>query len=301
MDKTELLGIGCGLGAAFFQSLSYVCSRLFIKRHQNNILALLALSHAAMGIVSIPLAAMFWPASMPPLSQYAGALAGAAGFYLLGQFFLFAAIIHCEPSRISPLLGLKVFMLTLIGVLFLDQRFGPAQWLAVLCSTLAVFLLSYSGRRLEFKFVALGILTGVSYCLSDINIKALVDHFRFLPTILHAAAMATALCYILCGLVGAAMLLLRPADATRQTWLYALPFAASWFIAMIFLFSAFGTIGVVFGNILQSTRGIVSMGMGFMIAHLGFETLEPKASGRVIAQRAVAAVLMTAAVALFLI
>ncbi len=32
------LGIGCGLGAGLFQSLSYVCIRLFNKRHNDNII-----------------------------------------------------------------------------------------------------------------------------------------------------------------------------------------------------------------------------------------------------------------------
>jgi hypothetical protein len=90
MDNTISLGIGCGLGAAFFQSLSYVCIRRFNKRHDDNIVALLA-----------------WPNSMPATGVYLPALLGVAGFYLCGQFFLSVAIVHSEPSRVSPMLGLK--------------------------------------------------------------------------------------------------------------------------------------------------------------------------------------------------
>ena len=301
MNNTVASGIGLGLGAAFFQSLSYVCIRLFNKRHHNNIITLLAISHIVMGIVSIPLAAWLWPDAMPPLSVYGLSLLGAAGFYLLGQFFLFAAIIHSEPSRVSPLLGLKVLMLSSIGVLFLQQRFGVLQWLAVSFSTMAVFLLSWSGKRIERRFIVLGVLACLFYCLSDINIRNLVSHFSFMPTTVHAASITTALCYILCGGVGVAIVLFNPGHSTRQTWLYALPFAASWFIAMIFLFSCFGVVGVVYGNILQSTRGIISIGMGFVIAHLGFVALESKPSKRIICQRIAAAALMSAAVVLFLI
>ncbi|MBP8604412.1 MAG: EamA family transporter [Phycisphaerae bacterium] len=299
MSKPEILGIGLGLGAAFFQSLSYLCSRLFMKRHQDNILALLALSHIAMGIVSLAAAVLLRPAAMPALHCYLKALLGASGFYLLGQFFLFAFITRTEPSRISPLLGLKVFMLAVIGAAFLGQQFQTAQWLAVLCSTLSVFLLSYAGGRLEWPFVGMGLLVCLFYCLSDINIKILVDYFGFMGPI-RGAAMATALCYIFCGLVGAGVLLFRPSCSTRQTWLYAAPFAASWFIAMILLFSSFGLIGVVFGNIMQSVRGILSILLAFAVAHLGFEALEPKASARQIIQRTLAAILMSASVALFL-
>ena len=299
MNNTVLLGIVFGLAMAFIQSLSYLFIRLFNKRHDDNIVALLALSHILMGAVSIPLAAMLWPESMPPVSQYGLNLLGASGFYLLGQLFLFAAIIHSEPSRISPLLGLKVLMLSVIGVVFLGARFGPTQWTAVLLSTAAVFLLSWSGKQLERRFIVLGVLTCVCYCLSDINIKALLDHFSFMPT-LRAASLTTALCYMLCGAVGAAIVLFRPGHSTRDTWLYAVPFSVCWFVSMVLLFSCFAMVGIVFGNILQSTRGIMSIGMGFVIAHAGFESLEPKPSKRIIIQRMVAAVLMTAAVVLFL-
>ena len=300
MDNMVSLGIGCGLGAALFQSLSYLCIRLFNKRHDDNIIALLALSHILMGLVSIPLAIFLRPESMPGIRVYLWPLLGTSGFYLLGQFFLFAAIIHSEPSRVAPLLGLKVLILALISVVFLGQQFDMAKWIAVFLTTGAVLLLSSSGKRLEGRFILLGLLACVSYCLSDLCIKVLVDHFIFLG-LLRGAVMATALSYIVCGICGMGVIALNMKHSTRDTWLYAVPFAASWFIAMIFLFSCFGLIGVVFGNILQSTRGIISIVLGFVIAHIGFEALEPKPTKRTVVLRMVAAVLMTAAVVLFLI
>lgn len=288
-----------GLGAAVFQSLSYLCIRLFNKRHDNNIITLLALSHILMGLVSIPLAMFLWPDTMPGIQVYLWSLLGTSGFYLLGQFFLFAAIIHSEPSRVAPMLGLKVFILAMISVVFLHQQFDLSKWTAVLFTTVAILLLSNSGKRLEVRFVILGLLACITYCLSDLCIKVLVDHFAFMG-VLRGAVMATALSYILCGVVGITVVAIEPKHSTRGTWLYALPFAASWFLAMIFLFSCFGLTSVVFGNILQSMRGIISIVLGFIIAHIGFEALEPKPSKRTIIKRMVAAVLMTSAVALFL-
>lgn len=46
--------------------------------------------------------------------------------------------------------------------------------------------------------------------------------------------------------------------------------------AMFFLFGCFGTIGVVYGNILQSLRGVISILVGFLIARMGFVSLEEK-------------------------
>lgn len=303
MNDTALSGIGFGLGAAVFQSLSYLCIRLFNKRHNDTIITLLALSHILMGVISIPLAVWLWPEAMPPVRVYFWSLLGTSGLYLLGQFFLFAAIIHSEPSRVAPMLGLKVFILALISALFLGQHFGPGKWIAVVLTTAAVLLLSGSSgsaKRLEGRFILLGLLACISYCFSDLCIKVLVNHFAFMG-ILRGAVFATAVSYILCGLIGGGVVALDPRHSTRDTWLYAVPFAVSWFLAMICLFSCFGLTSVVFGNILQSARGIISIGLGFIIAHLGFETLESKPAGHIIAKRLTAAVFMVAAVVLFLI
>ena len=168
MEQTIILGIGFGLVAAFFQSLSYLCTRLFIKQHNGKVIALLALSHILMGLISIPVVVLLWPETMLSLSEYGPSLLGTTGFYLLAQFFLFTAIIHSEPSRVSPLLGLKVFILTLISVIFLGMHFNMAKWIAVMCTTVAVLLLSSSGKRLEGRFIVLGLLACVCYCISDL-------------------------------------------------------------------------------------------------------------------------------------
>lgn len=129
----------------------------------------------------------------------------------------------------------------------------------------------------------------------------LLDHFAFMPSTLQAASLTAALTYVLCGAVGVVIVLIQPGHSTRDTWLYSLPFALSWFAAMICLFSCFALVGIVYGAILQSTRGIISVALGFIIARAGFVSLESKSSKQMIARRLIAAALMTGAVALFLI
>jgi len=82
-------GILFGFLAAFSQSISYLCTRIFVKKHSNDILKLFALSHIIMGFVSIPLALFLMPAKMPEFSNYALSLLGSTIFYILGQLFLF--------------------------------------------------------------------------------------------------------------------------------------------------------------------------------------------------------------------
>lgn len=293
-------GILFGFLAAFFQSVSYLGTKLFMKQHKNDIATLLALSHIIMGVLAIPLVLILKPTPMPAFGIYRDALLGTAGFYLLGQLFLFAALTQTEASRVSPLLGFKIVILAGISVLLLHQPLTPAKWAAVALSTAAAFLLSHSGQRISFISVVMIVLACVAYSLSDLNIKLLVDHFRHLG-VLRGALLGTGLTYILCGIAGIVIAAFKFKNIDCRTWAWSLPFALSWLIGVFFLFCSFALIGVVFGNIIQSTRGIISLGLGCLLAHIGLERLEPKIRPAVYVKRIIAAVLMTAAVTLYLV
>lgn len=295
-----MLGILFGLMGALFNSISYLCQRLFFKKHSNDIVKLLVLSHIIMGIICAPLAIYLMPEAMPKVSSYIFKLLGFSVFYLLGQASLFAAIAKSEPSRVSPFLGMKIFILAGISVVFFQQSFSPAKWLAVILSTISVFLLYNSGEKLNLKSLCLVILACFFYCFSDFGIKAMVDNFRFLG-LFHSVCLSATMCYGLCGIFGVLFLFHIRGKLTRDTWAYAMPFAFSWLISILFVFLCIGSIGVVFAGILQSTRGIISVVLGFLVAHAGFVALEPKITKKVLAQRILAGILMTGSIALFLL
>jgi hypothetical protein len=86
---------------------------------------------------------------------------------------------------------------------------------------------------------------------------------------------------------------------TQRAWLGALPYAAFWFLAMVLLFECFLRIGVVFGNIVQSMRGLISIGLGVWVASMGWTHIESHMPRRVFWKRVIAALLMLGAVALY--
>jgi hypothetical protein len=92
--------------------------------------------------------------------------------------------------------------------------------------------------------------------------------------------------------------MLKTADI-KNDLKYALPYSFFWLSGIIFLFACFGTIGAVYGNIIQSTRGLMSILIGAIIGHLGRVAIEPKVSRRILATRVLAALLMTAAIWLY--
>ena len=86
----------------------------------------------------------------------------------------------------------------------------------------------------------------------------------------------------------------------REGWLrWAAPYAAVWFVAMAALYACFALCGIVLGNIVQNTRGLLSIALGWLVARAGRTDREERVSRAVLARRVAAAALLLAAVALY--
>lgn len=291
------LGIGCGFGAALFQSVAYGASRWYLKRTPGNALTLLVTSHVWMGFFALLLVPVLGPVSLPPLRDYAWPAVGAMGFYLVAQAALFQAIRRTDASRIAPLLGVKVFVLALISALALRHPVSGLQWMAVAASAVAVLVLNESGGRPPGVALAGVAVAVLGYSLSDLSIKALVTVLA--PTGPRAALVGACLTYLL-GAAVCLPLLAGVRVSSPRLWMAAAPYAAAWFISMLMLYIAFERIGVVFGNIIQSTRGLMAILLGVAMARMGMVDLETHLPRALVVRRLAGAALMTAAIVLYL-
>lgn len=294
----DIPGIVCGFMAALFQSLSYVASRWFLKRSGGGPLQLLGISHIWMGAVALVLFPLLSGPSMPPLKAYLAPGFGAMSFYLIAQASLFLALRHTDSSRIAPLLGLKVFVLALISVVALHKVLNGWQWSAVAFSVGAVFLLNESGERLPWVAMLAVWVTVLGYSLSDLCIKQLVVVLE--PAGSKAALIGVCVTYIMGAGAGLPLILFQRSEGGGRLWWMAAPYAAFWFVSMLFLYITFDRVGVVFGNIIQSTRGLMSIGLGVMVGRLGMIDIETRVTHLVVARRLTGAALMTAAIMLYL-
>lgn len=293
-------GILFGLGAAVAQSTCYVVTRIFLTKPGRRSRQLFALSHAWMGLFGAALLPLCWKAQAADVRSYLWPMLGATGFYLVGQMCLFAAIRRTDASRVSPLLGLKILVLAVITVALFGDPLSPLQWLAVVMSVTAALILNRSGGRLPRSALALVMVACVWYACSDLSIVELTavlapqKDFR-------GVLLATCLSYILCGLVGVPMLLAGPRrERAWPEWRASLAVAVTWFVAMVLLFACFNAVGAVFGNILQAMRGPLSIVIGAAIARLGHVHLETRVARGVLVRRLLAALLMVAAIGLYL-
>ena len=90
----------------------------------------------------------------------------------------------------------------------------------------------------------------------------------------------------------------RPAP-TAKDWLAAAQYSAAWMGAMVTLYACIGSVGVILSTILQSTRGIMSVVLGAVLAHHGWHELESRVDRTMLIKRIIAAALMTAAIGVY--
>lgn len=290
-------GVVFGLGAATLQSMSYLLSRAFFSRHGHAPWLLLVVSHTLMGGMALLLLPWVYPAGMSWNRDVILGTLGAGGFYLLGQQALFAALRHMDASRLAPLLGAKILFLALVTVTFGGAWLTWQQWIAVVLAAGGVYILNDAGGRPPYRgLLAVGVAV-VGYSLSDLSIVRLVEGTG-LPSF-HGSLLGAALTYLLCGLTLAPFLARLPAASQPATWRSALAYAGCWFGSMILLYACFAEIGAVFGNIVQSTRGLISIGLGLWLVSRGRLDIERKVAPRVTVKRGVGAVAMMVAIALY--
>jgi drug/metabolite transporter (DMT)-like permease len=293
------LGIGLGLAAAVCQSATYLQSRHFVGGENGGRLRLLFLSCLIQGVVSLVLLPFVWSPQMPPLRQYIIPLVISSSTYMIGQAFLFTALRHTEASRVSPFLGMKIVILALLSWLVLGKEITTLQWIAVVIATIAAWSLNSSGGGIPLRATLAILMTCLGYSVSDLFIRITIDHLTPLPP-LRASVVALVLTYIVCGLT-ALPLWWKIGKISWTDLRRATPFALTWLTSMAFLYACFATVGVVLGNIVQSSRGLISILSAPMVARGDWSHLETKAPAHAVLRRAAVGVLMMLAVALYVI
>ena len=133
--------------------------------------------------------------------------------------------------------------------------------------------------------------------MSDLNIRWLVEALNDAGP--RASALAVCLTYIFCGFAGLPGLR-RAESVSLAMWLRAAPYAACWLASMFLLFAAIAMAGVVPAVIAQAARGLFSIGVGVIVARLGWIDLEPRVGRAIVWKRVAATLLMIAAIALYM-
>lgn len=293
-------GILSGLAAACCFSLAYLFSRLFYEKSGKNPLHLLAISQLQMGILALLLFPFVW--SDVPLSfGLILPLVGVAFFAMLGQISFFFTLQHAHPSQITPLLALKIVILAFASIVFLRKKISLLQWVSIGMCFGATFLLHFSGGSIPVKVLIGVLVTCIGYALGDVFVTMLIKHLDVIGST-NPALLGTCLVYATLGMFGIILAAFMWKDIqTFSVWKFAVYFSMVFFVADIFLFTTFKLVGPVFGNIVQSTRGVLSIIFAKIVAQKGLFYLEENVGRTVMFRRLLAAFLFSAAIAVYVI
>lgn len=284
-------GIGAGALSVLFMCSSYIFSREYVRKH-NDPVKLAVFSQLVMavgGIILLFIYSGFY--SMEWNSRLCLLVAGQVVTFLLGQTAFFAMLKHVESSRAAALLGLKILALALIASL-IGKTLLLTQWIAVVLCTVAAVGMTFSGGKISLSSCMWLLLSVLAYALCDMCVTELM---LIMPgkSMLFNSFGVIGICYTAIGI--AVLPALFKYKLNKSEIINVLPYALLYFASMIFLYTSFGMIGVVFGSIIQAGRGIVSVLMGIVLVHYGLDRNEYRISPLKWIQRFVFAAVMLAA------
>ncbi len=291
-------GLCFGLACAAIQAFSYVFGAVFIHRY-NSALRLSVFSQIVMGAFCLPVLPFCFPAGL--LDRRFFPLMGLILLWTvvlgLGQFFFFSTLNKIESSRVSSLLGLKILFLALFCTAVSGEHLSMMQWTgAMLCCAAAIGMNWSGGEKIRFSGLFLLAMTIIFYSFADM-LETRIVLFSGSGSILRDSFAASLLCYSVLGLFSLPFLVRFHPD-WRQ-FVLAAPFAGAWYFSQVAIFVSFGTLGVVFSNILLSTRGIFSVFLGIAMMLYGVGKYDAVISRSMWFRRIAASILMTGGIVMY--
>lgn len=288
-------GIIAGFISALLMSGSYIFSRAYFRKHEDPIQLAVHSQFNMLFFGIILLAGSSFFLEMPWNRTFLLFLAGEAFFFLFAQISFFMMLRHVEASRAASLIGLKVLAIAVLSLLMGIFPTG-VQWIAIVLCSLAAVGMNYSGGKIPLKSIFWLLASVFGYAICDICITEMMKQMTGSSMMLNAVCVMgfTYTAIGVCVLPG--LIKYRPTVPALKD---ALPYSVFYFGSILFLMACFGTIGVIFGSIIQSSRGVISVILGVVLLKLGLEKNEPDVPRKVWIQKLVMSILMLAAMSLY--
>lgn len=306
-----ILGIVLGFLAAFLQSLCYVISGAYVRRTGRPGWSLASPQQ----LVMLPFSVAGVVFLHPPIGEMGSSeikslllwtlLCMVTGY--LGNIGLFQMQRFVEPSRTAPLQSLKIPFIAIMNFLIFGHSFTLMQIAALIFIVVAARLLTDSSQgKLGVVAWAWLILGVASFALCDITVgRMLAITERYSGSVLKNSIFIFALGTLGTSFVGVLsavpQMMSRTGMPAPSNWLkYVMPYSLIWMISLVMLFVSFSLVGVLPATMAQSTRALISVFLGWVLARqIGFADIEKKVSKGVFIRRVLAAVLIFSAIQLY--
>ena len=291
-----LLGIASGLMAGCCAALSYLFSRNFQAVQPRSAFQLMALSSAWMAGFSLLILPWVFRVPEKGWSSTFFILLGVVGGYGMGAFLLFSLLRRVSSSSVTPVLGLKILVLTLFAC-YRGEYFKMEQWVAIALVLCSSALLKDNREGLSWLQVLWAFGACSCYAISDSFIRLLITNIDSEGG-LQAAITGAVYSYILAG-VFALVGFSHVRKASLKDWRDACGYACFWFAHMCFLYFAMATVGLVYSIILQATRSLWAVLFGIILTKKGYIALEQNIRLRMRLRQILAGSLTVGAIVLY--
>ena len=292
----EIVGLIYGVITAVFASLSYIMSRRFSSRQGQTPHQLMALSHVLMGIASLVILPFVY---IDPACDWLDVIFPVCSVvvsYFAAQYMLFAILKRYSASNIAPMLGLKLVVAGIVTT-YLGTVLSSAQITALFLAVCATLILRDRKEGITFYAILWVVAICICFSISDFSIAELTERIDPEKS-MSGIIMSLVLCYITSAIYP--LIFYREVRlASARAWKDASAYAVTWYLCMVFLFTTFATLGVVYTVVLQSMRGIIAVVLGLILARLGYSQIEENVSFGMRIRQLFAAVLIVAAVYLY--
>ena len=139
-------------------------------------------------------------------------------------------------------------------------------------------------------------MTLVCYSLTDLSETAMV-HLADQGNVVKAGITITLFCYTVLGICSLPFVVKAQWNWKMQK--DSASFAVIWLGSQMTLLICFGILGPVFGNVIQSIRGLFSVLLGVLVCYFGVSGVENKVSATMWLRRGLAALLMLISIVCF--
>lgn len=302
-----IAGVLAGFLSAVLQSCAYVASAAFLRRHANP-REMLFYSQGLQALAAIPLFFCLVPSDALRAGEIWTANAVWLGMFLVTQLSMFQSQEHVEPSKIATWLGLKIVVLAILTCFWPINGEGVClwQWLAIGVMLTAVTVLNFSGGMnpgVKGAFWLIVFIGTASLC--DRQQVIVINLYRAYGLSLFRSSLLTlSLGYMTFGVASVVYTVWRlrggrSLETVGVKCRDSAPFAFFWFSAMMSIYFCYGELGPVFGNVVQSTRALIAVGVGLLACRLLKLGVEAPVSRAMWIRRGIAAALMTLGIVLY--
>lgn len=261
----EHIGIFLGFFGAVFQAFNYAFTKDCAEKYKLRGLRQLVCVH--LGLFVLVIFPFFYFNLIEHISwELVFDTLWASVPYLVAQYLTIITLTMTDSSIFSPLLAIKIPVLAVIALLFLDQVFAINQIIAIgAIILLGVYFSSISGK---IKLIPLILITVICfmYAVSDLG---MAEFMRDWPENNRAMAICGCICYqfIFCGVIAMPFMKIPRFHLQLSNVYQAKYIALAWMTSDIFFVICFNFAGVVETSIVQSLRSV----LGVIIAYIFYK------------------------------